>query len=210
MFGQIAFGEGFVRGGADSISRLHIFEVAEPMVSVPPGCWLHHQAASVEQYLPESAAAGVDVDYFVMPPIAPGADTPVFGGGTFAAASRDRPEIREFLRELMSPEWGTLAAANAGSTFLPFNSDFDVSRCRAAELSEAVNAVRVRLCQETRDAVAAGQWRLDASDQMPPEVGALTEDGGRGAFFQGMIDYVDHGPDNLDQILANIEAAWPP
>jgi DNA-binding SARP family transcriptional activator/ABC-type glycerol-3-phosphate transport system substrate-binding protein len=209
MFGQVAFGDGFVRGGADSISRLHIFEVAEPMVSDPPGCWLHNQATFVEQWLPASAAVGVDVDYFVMPPIDPGADTPVFGTGTFAAAFRDRPEVREFLRELMSPEWGALWAANPGSTFLPANRDFDVSRCRATEVAEAVNAVRVRLCQEARDAIAADQWRLDASDQMPAEVGGLTETG-PGAFWQGMLDYVDHGPDNLDQILANIEAAWPP
>jgi hypothetical protein len=90
---------------------------------------------------------------------------------------------------------------------LPYTAGFDVNRCRATELPEAVNAVRVRLCREARDAVAAGLWRFDASDLMPPGVGAITESSTPGAFLQGMIDYVDHGPDNLDQILAEIDTA---
>jgi hypothetical protein len=43
---------------------------------------------------------------------------------------------------------------------------------------------------------------------MPPDVGSINETTGTpGAFYQGMLDYVDHGPDNLDQILTEIEAA---
>ena len=37
---------------------------------------------------------------------------------------------------------------------------------------------------------------------MPPEVGA-------GTFWQGMVDYIDQGPDSIDQVLAEIEASWP-
>jgi alpha-glucoside transport system substrate-binding protein len=209
MFGQVAFGDGFVRGGSDSISRLNFGNAGDPMFSDPPGCWLHHQATFMPEFLPPGAAAVTDVDFFVMPPIHPGGDAPVFGGAGMAGAFSDRPEVREFLRWVLSPEWGTLWAADPTTPFLPANAGFDVSRCRATELPEAVNAVRVRLCQEARDAVAAGQWRFDASDLMPPDVGGVTESGTPGAFLQGMIDYVDHGPDNLDRILADIEAAWP-
>jgi hypothetical protein len=31
----------------------------------------------------------------------------------------------------------------------------------------------------------------------------------RGAFLQGMLDYVDEGPESLDQMLADIDAGWP-
>jgi DNA-binding SARP family transcriptional activator/ABC-type glycerol-3-phosphate transport system substrate-binding protein len=210
MFGQVAFGGGFVRGGSDSISRLNFGNAGDPMFSDPPGCWLHHQATFVPEFLPPGAAAATDVDFFVMPPIHPGGDAPVFGGAGMAGAFRDRPEVREFLRWVLSPEWGTLWAADPSSSFLPANTGFDVSRCRATELPEAANARRVRLCQEARDAVAAGQWRFDASDLMPPDVGAVTEAGTPGAFLQGMIDYVDHGPGNLDQILAEIDGARAP
>jgi alpha-glucoside transport system substrate-binding protein len=58
------------------------------------------------------------------------------------------------------------------------------------------------MCTTSRDAIAAGFWRYDGSDLMPPEVGA-------GAFWRGMVDYVDRGPASLDGILAGIDAAWP-
>jgi alpha-glucoside transport system substrate-binding protein len=151
----------------------------------------------------------VDVGYFVLPPVRPGGDTPVFGGGDFAGAFRDRPEVREFLRWVLNPEWGRLWAANPGGQFLPANAEFDVGHCRATGLDEDVNALRLRLCQEVRNGVAAGLWRFDASDLMPTNVGSVTDAGTPGAFYQGMLDYVDGGPDNLDRILADIEAAWP-
>jgi hypothetical protein len=143
----------------------------------------------------------------VMPPVEQGGEAPVFGGADMVGAFRDRPEIREFVRSVMSPEWGTLWAAHPSGVFLPFNAGFEVEQCRATELPEAVNEVRVRLCREARDGVADGLWRFDASDLMPRHIGAITEFGTPGAFLQGMLDYVEHGPDNVDQVLADIEAA---
>jgi serine/threonine protein kinase/ABC-type glycerol-3-phosphate transport system substrate-binding protein/DNA-binding SARP family transcriptional activator len=209
MFGQVAFGEGFVRGGSDSISRLSDTDVGDPMFSDPPGCWLHHQASWMQVYFPPGAATGVDLDYFPMPPIAPGGDTPLFGGGGIVGAFRDRPEVREFLRSVLSPEWGTEWAANPSGAFLSPNLGFDVGHCRSPLLDEAANAVRVRLCREAQDEIAAGLWRFDAADLMPREVGSVTEAGTPGAFYQGMVDYVDEGPESLDRILSDIEAAWP-
>jgi alpha-glucoside transport system substrate-binding protein len=209
LFGQVAFGEGFVRGGSDSISRLSYADVGDPQFSDPPGCWLHHQATFMQLRFPPGAAAGTDVGYFVMPPVEPGGEAPVFGGAGLATGLRDRPEVRELLRWMLSPQWGELWAANPGGSFLPYNEGFDVSRCAANGLPQDVNAMRVRLCQEAREAVGSGQWRFDASDLMPPEVGLLTESGVIGGFLQGMLDYVDHGPGNLDQVLADIDAAWP-
>jgi DNA-binding SARP family transcriptional activator/ABC-type glycerol-3-phosphate transport system substrate-binding protein len=210
LFGQVAFGDGFVRGGADSISRTNFGHAGDPMFADPPGCWLHHQATFMQEFFPPGAAVGADANFFVMPPIDRGGETPVFGGAEMAGALQDRPEVREFLRWVTSSAWGTLWAANPTNVSLPYNASFDLDRCRATELREAVNAVRVRLCQEARDAVVAGLWRFDASDLMPPGVGAIAESGTPGAFLQGMTDYVDQGPDALDQILAEIDAARAP
>jgi hypothetical protein len=85
----------------------------------------------MQHILPSGAAAGVDVGYFVLPPVTPGADAPAFGAGDVAGAFRDRPEVREFLRWVLSPECGALWAANPGGQFLPANVGFDVARCRA-------------------------------------------------------------------------------
>jgi hypothetical protein len=41
---------------------------------------------------------------------------------------------------------------------------------------------------------------------MPAEIGSATPTG-RGAFWQGMLDYVD-GIRTMDQVLSDIEAAW--
>jgi alpha-glucoside transport system substrate-binding protein len=200
-------GDGFVRGGAESISRTNFGHAGDPMFADPPGCWLNHQATFMQGFFPPGAAFGSDAGFFVMPPIDPGGDTPVFGGAVMAGALQDRPEVREFLRWVTSSAWGTLWAGDPTNVSLPYNASFDRDRCRATELPEAVNAMRVRLCREARDAVVAGLWRFDASDQMSPGVGAIAEVGTPGAFLQGMTDYVDRGPDSLDQILAEIDAA---
>jgi hypothetical protein len=95
MFGQVAFGDGFVRGGADSLSRISAVEAGDAMFLDPPGCWLHYQSTIVPLFLPPGAAPGTDVDYFVLPPVDPDGGTPVFGGTGFVSAFRDRPEVRE-------------------------------------------------------------------------------------------------------------------
>ena len=59
-----------------------------------------------------------------------------------------------------------------------------------------------------RNALEADQWRFDASDYMPWDVGAGPNDR-PGPFMQGMIDYIDQGPESLDEVLAEIDASWP-
>ena len=131
-----------------------------------------------------------------------------------AGALRDRPEVRELVRWLISPGWGAAQAADAAAPRLFPNVVFDVEQCRAVELPDGTNTERVRMCQELKDALVAGQLRLDASDFMPPEIGGVVgepQSGGavRGAFLQGMLDYVAQREGSLDRILATIDAAWP-
>jgi ABC-type glycerol-3-phosphate transport system substrate-binding protein/DNA-binding SARP family transcriptional activator len=203
MFGDIAFGDGFVSGGSQSISARNVFDAAGDLFTQEPSCWLHFQASFLTgDGFPPGAAPGVDAGFFLLPPIEAGGAAPAFGGGSFAVAFSDRPEVRTFMGELLSPEWGVEWATNPRSHFLPANMLFDPERCRTTQDDARVGDVRVQFCQAARDAVAAGLWRFDASDVMPPEVGA-------GTFWQGMVEYVDEGPGSLDHVLADIEAGWP-
>jgi ABC-type glycerol-3-phosphate transport system substrate-binding protein len=201
-FGELAFADGFVRGGAGSISRLQVLDAANPLFAPQPGCWLYHQASFMLTHgLPPGIQAGVDTDFFVLPPTQQGELPPMSGGGNFAMAFRDRPEVRELLRFIMRPDWGAAWAAHPSSDFLPAHAGFDPERCRPEGVDPRTGDVRVRLCQVSRDSIAAGSWRFDASDLMPTAVGS-------DAFWKGMLDYVDEGRASLDRVLAEIEAAW--
>jgi alpha-glucoside transport system substrate-binding protein len=145
---------------------------------------------------------GADADFFVLPGISPDQPSPVFGGAGYAAAFRDRPEVRELMHRLLEPTWGQAWAAASDAYYVPAHAGFDPQRCASERADPRSNPVRVRLCQTSRDSIAAGVWRFDASDVMPPEVGA-------DAFWKSMVEYVAEGPDSLDRILAELDAAWP-
>jgi len=184
-----------------------------PMFANPPGCWLYHQASFLlDGELPPGAQAGVDAGFFVLPGLTANGPTPLFGGGQFAAAFRDRPEVREVMRRILDPTWGELWAATAKADFLPANSAFDPQHCRPSGVPAATGDLRVELCRVSRDAVASGQWRFDASDLMPVGIGSASEDGTPAAFSQGMLDYVDEGRQRAEAILRTIDAdpRWAP
>jgi DNA-binding SARP family transcriptional activator/ABC-type glycerol-3-phosphate transport system substrate-binding protein len=207
-FGEIAFADRFVRYGIDAISRTSHFDAMDHLATDPPGCWMNYtgswQATSVRD------ATGGDVGFFVLPPTTSNGDAPVLGSSSMVGAVRDRPEVREFVRLLLDPEWGAAWAADPSSNFLSPNLHFDPAHCRAPELSDDANAVRVQLCETQRDTIAAGLQRFDASDEMPEAVGGFDDESERrGAFLQGMLDYVDGGPASLDRVLTAIDAAWP-
>jgi ABC-type glycerol-3-phosphate transport system substrate-binding protein/DNA-binding SARP family transcriptional activator len=203
MFGDVAFGDGFVDGGAAGVQFGNFFDVAEPMSAEPPGCWLYNMASfAVNGGFQAVLQPGVDADFFVLPPVTPGQRPPAFGGASYAGAFRDRPEVRALMRQLLSPTWGEAWAAASDTYYVPAHTGFDPRRCDSANADPRSNPIRVHLCEISQDSIAAGEWRFDASDVMPPQVGA-------DAFWAGMVDYVDEGPASLDRILAEIDAAWP-
>jgi hypothetical protein len=141
-----------------------------------------------------TAQLGEDVDYFTLPPLRAGATVPAEGGGVSAAAMSDRPEVRELMRYFASATWGRVAASQSAMPFIPARTQLHVVDCVDHSAGLAANGVRVRLCQAARAAMRSGEWRFDAADQMPAVIGGLRPDHTGGAFLQGMIDYVDHGP----------------
>ena len=163
----------------------------------PPGCWMNYtgswQATSVRD------ATGGDVGFFVLPPITPSGDAPLLGSASMIGAIRDRPEVREFVRQLLDPEWGASWAADPTSHFLSANQHFDPARCRAPGLSDDANAVRVQTLPDAtrhhrRRAPTLRRLRRDARRDRRAD--AMRDQ--RGAFLQGMLDYVDNGPASLD------------
>ncbi|MDJ0496250.1 MAG: extracellular solute-binding protein [Acidimicrobiia bacterium] len=197
---------GFIRGGRGAISRLNfIVHGLLPMLGDQPECWFHHQADFMLSTVPVDTELGSELDFFVLPPVDPDRPTPISGGGGVLGVMADRPEVRAFVQYAASPEWGEVWAADATANFLSPSLLFDVS-AYGTEANESERAARVALGTVARDAIAAGVWRFDASDLMPAEIGAATSEGA-GAFWRGMLDYVD-GVRTMGQVLSDIDAAW--
>ena len=207
LFGQIASSPGFVRYGTKAISRTSQFDAMDHLTTDPPGCWMNYAGDWMANNA--RAATGGAAGFFVLPPLQAGGDTPVIDSPAMIGAFRDRPEVREFVRWMLDPSWGSRWASDPNLTFLSPNVHFDPANCVAPGLSDDLNAVRVQLCQLQHDTLVAGLQRPDASDEMPVEIGGVSDTGQRGAFLQALLDYVDEGSTNLTHILVSIDAARP-
>jgi alpha-glucoside transport system substrate-binding protein len=213
LLDELVFEPGFVRGGPESISTetwdeqlFHMLSRNRVTGEPEPECWLYHQASFMVRLVPPGTRIGEDFDFFVLPPVDPDQPTPSIGGALFASALVDRPEVRAFVEFIASPEWGEVWAADVGGGFISANRRFDTSTYGDGAADPAA-AVRIAMASATRTALDADGWRFDASDLMPAQIGGWTEAVGRGAFWQGMIDWVD-GIRSIDQVFADIDTEW--
>jgi alpha-glucoside transport system substrate-binding protein len=197
--GAVLLGRGSIR------SLHHTFDVLAALLKPDPSCWLLHQADFVLGFAPATTELGVDLDFFVLPPIDASRPIPSTGGGNIAIAFGDRPEVRAFLKYAASPRWGEVWASSPDSEFLSPNTLFDLA-AYGADASDSERNLRSSLGTVARDALAAGTWRFDASDLMPSVIGGFADEV-PGAFWQGMLDFVD-GVRPMDQVLSDIETAW--
>jgi alpha-glucoside transport system substrate-binding protein len=92
---------------------------------------------------------------------------------------------------MLSPEYGRRLAE--ASPFISPNRRFDLSNYQPFERQQA-ELIYAALEDDT--------FRFDASDLMPPEIGA-------DLFWKAMMRYAREGPASLDAILAELDAAWP-
>lgn len=189
LFGDILFTDGYVLGGAENTTALAFGDAPAPMFNEEPGCWLHRQASFINAFFPEDAVAGEDYDWFPFPPI--DQEGTLFAG-ELAVAFRNAPEVKDFLDRFSGTdvqcEQGAVQASSRISPNIEVGAD-----CYANELLAGAAEVLT-------EALAEGNGRFDASDLMPAAVGS-------NAFWTGMIQYVQGGPDGLEGILADIEAA---
>jgi DNA-binding SARP family transcriptional activator/ABC-type glycerol-3-phosphate transport system substrate-binding protein len=188
-FGEVVFGRGNLQYGVGGAVDTNIFQAHIPLVEAnPPGCWLYY----FPSFLFDEPTIGVKTDAFEFPAVDAGRANRLLGAGSVVVALSDRPEVRDLMRFLFSPEFGK-ELATSGAGMLPANRRFDRSNYdpfwrRQAELLDA--------------ALAADTFRFDGSDLMPPPIG-------NDLFWHAMIRYLQQGPDSLDAILTDLEAAWP-
>jgi DNA-binding SARP family transcriptional activator/ABC-type glycerol-3-phosphate transport system substrate-binding protein len=191
-FGEIVFGSGNLALGTHgaAISEWGLAQL--PMVeSDPPQCWLYHFPSFTSLGLPPGSV-GTTTDAFPFPSPSPASHDAVVGGVSTALVFADRPEVREVVRFLASPEFGR-DWFTAGDGNLSANARFDLS---------AYDASWRRFAGTLRVALASDSFRIDGGDLMPPEVGTSP-------FWGAMIRYLEEGPESLDAILAELDAAWP-
>ena len=185
--GEIWFNADYVLGGTTGILTTNFGDAVTPLVTDPPGCFLHRQASFIAGFFPEGTEIGTDVAYFYLPPIDEAYGKPVLGSGSLLSMGNDRPAVRKVM-EFLTTGASVRAEVEAGiaiSPHLDSSLDWypnDVTRGFAEILA------------------AADTFRFDGSDLMPGAVGA-------GSFWTGIVDYVNGT--SLDEVLAAIDASWP-
>ncbi len=192
-FGEVMFTDGYVLGGAADTPSIAFGDAPLPMFDDPPGCWLHRQASFINAFFPEGTEAGVDYDWFPLPPI--DQEGTLFAGElAVIGTAAKRPEVKDFLDKFIAEEIQCgMGGVTASSRISP---NVNVGpECYANDILADASVVLT-------DALAGGTGRFDASDLMPGEVGA-------GSFWTGMVKYMQQGPDSLQGVLDDIEASWP-
>jgi alpha-glucoside transport system substrate-binding protein len=185
---EIWFNDAYVYGGRAAIPTTFFGDAPKPMFDAPPKCWLHKQGNFITTFFPEGLVAGVDYDFFYLPPIDPAYGKPVLGAGDIYAMFNDRPEVRATIQYFSMGESvkGWVEAGGAISPHLDSSLDWytdPVSR----KIGEMLQG--------------ATSFRFDGSDLMPGAVGA-------GSFWKSMTDFVS-GSIDLDTALQQIDESWP-
>jgi alpha-glucoside transport system substrate-binding protein len=187
LFGQVILNPEFVRGGTVGAISTSFSDAPNPLFDQEPGCYLHRQSSFIASFLPDNIDPDTDVAAFVFPPIDPEQGNPILVGGVAMGMFSDRPEVREFMTYLTTPQPHEIWASFGGY----------LSPHQGVDLSIYPNALSRAQVEILRNADAI---RFDASDMMPSEVGT-------GSFWSGMVNYVS-GVDG-ETVLEEIEASWP-
>jgi len=189
--GTILKNNKYVNGGYGDVKSIATTSFQEGGVPITTGkCALHRQASFYANQWPEGTKVAEDGDVFAFyfPPIDPSKGKPVLGGGEFAAAFADRPEVQAFQTYLATPEHAN-ARAKLGN-WVSANKALDI-----ANVTNPVDKLSVQILQDQ-----SAVFRFDGSDLMPAAVGA-------GTFWKGMVDWIN-GKDT-SAVLSSIENNWP-
>ena len=185
---DIWFPDGNVYGGRKAIATTSFGDAPKVLFENPPKAWLHDQGNFIVSFFPEGLQAGVDYDFFNLPPINDTYGAPLLVGGDIYAMFNDRPEVRQVMEFFTS--------AKSLETWLKSGGALAPQKDVNAEW--LTNPVDRRLQQLLVDAKAL---RFDGSDLMPGAVGA-------GTFWKEMTGYVS-GSRTLDEAVKAIDASWP-
>jgi len=186
LFGRIATSAKYAYGGADGVLSTNFGESPFPMFNDPPGCYLHHQATFIQDFIQKqfpNLKPGEDFDFFAFPPIDQGVPKAVEAAGDLLGMFRDTPQARSLIRYLTTPEAQVVWVKRGGA----------LSPDRKVSLDAYPDPLSRRAAEILTSAEIA---RFDASDLMPEAVNA--------AFWKSTLDYI-RTPSRLDTILQNLE-----
>jgi len=188
IFAKIATDDKMVDGGAKAVAATDFRDSPKGLFTVPPKCYMHHQASFIPSFFPENVKLGQDADFFPFPPYAskPELGTPLEVAGTLVMITKDSKASREFIKFLQMPLAHELWMAQKSfvTPFKAANKDAYGSEALKKQGEILVNATTVR---------------FDGSDLMPGKVGA-------GSFWTGMIDLVGGKP--AKDVAADIQKSW--
>ena len=160
---------------------------------------MHRQASFIVGFWPEAAQAGAgsETTVFPFPSIDASLPKAALGAGDMFGVFNDREATAEVVKYMLSPDSFTAIATNKGghgSTRISAHTGFDTSL-----YAQPINKI---LGDTIAAALSANSFRFDASDLMPPEVGA-------GSFWKEMMNLAVEGPGYIDTALDTIENSWP-
>ena len=197
---QIMHTEGYVVGGTDAIVSTYFGNAQDPMFEKDangnPGCFMHRQASFITSFWPEAAQAGAgsETTVFPFPAMDDGLPKAALGAGDMFGVFNDREATIEVVNYMLSSDFFEAAAQRPDNSRIYGHVDFDTSL-----YSKDITRV---LADTITGALAENAFRFDASDLMPPEVGA-------GSFWKEMMNLAVEGPGYIDTALDNIETSWP-
>ena len=146
---------------------------ANPDSLATGACLMHKQASFLISSL--SGFDTNDFSTFEFPAVDPAFDDAAVGAGVYVAALNDSKEARQVTRFMVNQQFGRAALAESDTGWILPNVRFDTSRYSnefTRSFTETVHA-----------ALLADQFRFDASDLMPAQVGACS-------FWPGIVDLV--------------------
>ena len=184
----IWFNDAYVFGGRKAIPTIAFGDAPKPMFENPPKCWFNRQGNFVTTFFPKETVAGVDYDFFYLPPIDPAYGKPVLGAGDIYAMFNDRPEVRAVFQYFSTGESLKGWVENGGAIAVHNDASLDWYK----------DPITRGVAETIRNATT---FRFDGSDLMPGAVGA-------GTFWKYMTDYVS-GSITRQEALKAIDASWP-
>lgn len=189
QFGAIVRNDDLVAGGNAAVAATAFGDSPLGLFTVPPQCFLHHQASFIASFFPEGTVAGADYDFFYLPPFeSKDLGTPVLGAGNIVTIALDSPAARAFIEFLQTPLAHEIWMAAPNSAFLSahLGANPDVYSSQALRDQGAI-------------LLSATTFRFDGSDLMPGPIGT-------GAFWTAMVDFV--GGKSAEQATADVQRAW--
>ncbi|NND01247.1 MAG: extracellular solute-binding protein [Acidimicrobiia bacterium] len=176
----------------DNLLNEHVWVNAEGLHA--GDCMMHKQGSFFAGILGEID----DFDTFAFPPVKVAHSDTAIGSGDFLVATNESEAVGEFVRFMLKAKFGETAIVDVPGWILP-HVNFDTSRYGDSMTEAWANQVSA--------AIAADQFRFDASDLMPPEVGSMNGPN-PGAFWSGIVDLVN-GDRTVPQVLQDIDNQWP-